>query len=360
MKNPIVLADFHHASLLNSLVMLFEDRLNGMVFRPIGVEWAEQGFWKVYDHPATIQQFLGIGGASPDGTAKLNEVVSHHGGLSNPVNWYNCRDIEGDKTNRAITLQTFYEIPIDIVIASIPAHIEPFKKLCETHGNQPKLIYQIGNQWIPEQGIAPNIMASAKMPPIPGTNFISYHQEFDLEVFKYIPPVINPEYIEWPGKQINSFINVFQNFPDYDLFERVQFAMGDWTFKSYGGQCRDGSANGSVDLAEKMAFSRFIWHTKAGGDGYGHIVHNSGAVGRPMIVKKSYYAGSLGGDLMIDGETCIDIDGLSEAQIIEKILFYNEPERYNKMCEAVRANFRAKVDFDAEAEKIKGFLENLI
>jgi hypothetical protein len=70
-----VFTDFHHASLLQSFILLFEKRLGGNVFRPIGMEWAEKGFWKIYDHPATREQYLGLNGATPDGTPRLNEVI---------------------------------------------------------------------------------------------------------------------------------------------------------------------------------------------------------------------------------------------------------------------------------------------
>src|SRR6185369_14397050 len=180
-----VLTDFHHAGLLQSLILLFENRLGGELYRPIGTEWATQGYWKVYDHPATVEQFLGVGGNTPDGTKKLNEV---QGQPTPGIYW--CNDIDSGKINKAITLERFLDMPFDIVIASIPAHVEPFKKLCEIHPNHPKLIYQIGNSWVPEAAMAPNIMASAIINGIPeGINFISYHQEFDTSIFH--PPIIS-------------------------------------------------------------------------------------------------------------------------------------------------------------------------
>lgn len=361
-----VFTDFHHASLLNSLIMLFEGRLGGNVYRPIGMEWAEQGFWKVYDHPATQQQFLGIGGATPDGTPPLNQVVPWELGVEKS-GYYLCHDIDSGLQNKAITFETFLMTPIDIVIASLPQHIEPFKRLCEAHPNKPKFIYQIGNAWdIPSDQSVLNVMASAEIPLIPaGVNFVSYHQEFDTKVFAPgIPQYTNdPEFIgfpnEFPRNNIFSFVNVFQDFPDYELFENVERLMLSWNFKSYGGQCRDGAAHGSYELAKKMQQARFIWHTKAGGDGYGHIIHNAAAVARPMITKSSYYSGKLGEKLMIDGETCINIDGLSLPEIVDKIVYYSEPERYKKMCERVYENFKRIVDFDKEAEELTFFMQNL-
>lgn len=367
-----VFTDFHHASLLNSFVMLFEKRFGGNVYRPIGMEWATEGYWKVYDHPETQAQFLGVGGATPDGTPGLNktlgyEIDKYDRKLNANAAFYKCQDIDSGQYNKAIMLEAFFAYPIDIVIASLPQHIEPFKRLCELHPNKPKFIYQIGNAWdIPNDQSVVNVMASAEVPLVPvGVNFISYHQEFDTNVFSPgIPKYTNdPEFLgfpnEFPRNNVYSFVNVFQGFPDYALFETVERLMLSWSFKSFGGQCRDGAAHGGEELATKMQQARFIWHTKAGGDGYGHVVHNSAAVARPLIVNKSYYSGKLGDKLMIDGKTCIAIDGLTPNQIVDKIVFYSEPARYKDMCEAVYANFKRVVDFDAEAEKLRVFMQNL-
>lgn len=351
MQQYNVFTDFHHGSLLKSFILLFEKRLGGKVYRPIGTDWATQGYWHIYDHPSTIEQFLGIGGATPDGTQPLNEVIE------NPTEGlYHCRDIEGDQYNKAITLDLFYKLPIDIVIASIPAHIEPFKRLAQSHPNKPKFIYQIGNAWTIEAGLAPNIMASAIINSVPeDVHFISYHQEFDTDIFK--PGTILAD------QNIYSFVNVFNGqdhfASDWKLFTELERELPDWNFKSYGGQCRDGSCNGSRELASKMQEARFIWHTKAGGDGYGHVIHNAAAMGKPMIVKKNYYQGKLAEKLLIDDVTCINIDNLGHEEIINKIKYFNEEQRYSAMSEAVYENFKKVCNFDQEFIEMKQFLENL-
>lgn len=355
---PIVFTDFHHASLLQSLIMLFEGRMGGQVYRPIGMEWAEKEYWKVYDHPATQAQFLGIGSATPDGTKPLNEIDPF---LKPPIaGAYFCHDIDSGSVNKAITLEAFMAIPFDIVIASLPAHIEPFKRLCAEHPNHPKLIFQIGNAWTIEAVTAPNIMASAKIENIPaGINFITYHQEFDLEYFK-------PDFDDLiPEKRIYSFVNCFNVMghfaSDWQLFQQIERAMqSDWIFESYGGQCRDGAIGPAEKLAAKMREARFIWHTKAGGDGYGHIIHNIAAVGRPTIVKKEYYRGKLAEELIKDGETAICIDGLSNSEIVNKIEYYEEPTRYVEMCKTIVDNFNEVCNFDREyKDVILPFLDRL-
>ena len=355
-----VFVDFHHAGLLHSLIMLFEGRLGGTVYRPIGREWFDNGFWKVYDHPATVEQFLGVGGNTPDGTAPLNEVLNSYLNPKNATIVYNCHDIDSGQTNKAITLQGFMAIDFDIVIASLPAHVEPFKKLCELHPNKPKLIFQIGNAWTNEAAMAPNVMASAIIHGVPeNINFISYHQEFDTKLFR--PTIIDDEN---PPKNIYSFVNCFSSSdyfrPDWNIFTEVESKMTDWNFKAHGGQCRDGAVGPSEVLARTMQDARFIWHVKAGGDGYGHVIHNAFAVGRPPIVKKEYYTGKMAEQLMIDGVTCITIDGLNPDQIIEKILYYNDPVRYAQMSTTAFATFTRLVDFDQEQKNIELFLQKLV
>lgn len=359
-----VFVDFHHASLLQSFINLFEKRLGGAVYRPIGTAWHKNGFWKVYDHPATVQQFLGIGAATPDNSRPLNNVRSKDGAI------YNCQDIDSGTTNKAITLEGFFAMDIDIVIASLPYHLEPFKKLCEMHPNKPKLIYQIGNAWTVEAGLAPNIMASAKITGVPeNINFIEYHQEFDTKIFhpsisREGHPWPTPDFNIMPQPQIASFVNVFngqEHFKDdYKLFEEVERQMPGFVFKSYGGQCRDGAIGPSRVLAEEMRQTRFIWHTKAGGDGFGHIIHNAAAVGRPLIVKAEYYRGKMAEPLLKDGLTCITIDGLSINDIVNKIEYYNDRARYGALCKAAYDNFTRVCDFDQEFIKLQHFLANLV
>jgi hypothetical protein len=348
-----ILTDMHHAGLLQSLILLFEKRLGGELYRPIGRDWYDKGFWAVYPHPATVEQFLGIGGNTPDGTAKLNEVVDHP-----EPDIYKCHDIDSGTDNKAITFNGFLSRHFDIVIASLPQHIEPYFKLCQLHPDKPKLIYQVGNAWNYGGNISvKNIMASTSMGGISvGLNTIEYHQEFDTKIFC---PTTGT-----PGKNIYSFVNCFNIADifasDYQLFLDVERNMPEWSLKVYGGQCRDGAIGPTPKLADKMREAMFIWHTKFGGDGYGHVIHNVPAIGRPLIVKKQYYIGKMAEPLLIDGVTCIAIDGMSYQQIINKIMYYSEQQRYTKMCQDTYHNFIHVVDFDKEQKNIEKFLSNLL
>lgn len=352
-KNMLnILTDFHHAALLNSIIMLFEGRLGGQVYRPIGTEWFEEGYWAIFSHPATVQQYLGINGATPDGTPPLNDVIKTEDTV------FYCKDIDSTKTNKAITLTGFMTMPIDIVIASIPEHIEPFKKLCSLHPNHPKLIHQIGNSWnIPNNSVQ-NVMASAICNNVPpDINYVQYHQEFPLDVF--YPASFKPQ------KIINSFINclnVVDNHKlDWELFLALEKLMPKWEFKSYGGQCRDGVIAGDKEIAQMMRETAFGFHCKSGGDGYGHIIHNLSRCGVPMIIRESDYIGKMAEPFIDDGVTCITVDGKTPEQIAAQIeAAYKAPFNFAAMRKELADRFKSLVDFDHEELILREFIDKLI
>ncbi len=362
MKKLNVFSDRHHNSLYNSLRLLFEDRLGGSLFTQVGLEWYEEKFWNIFDHPATANQYLSLDQRYKpvDGSRQLNQIVG-----DNP-DYYELFDPEYGITQKALTLEQFKNTDIDIIIVSIPSHIEPFTKLRNLYKPNAKLIYQVGNSWDINSMPIPNIMASAKVYIPPKYHSIIYHQEFDTKVFKpdHLYYMSATPKLVMPAKNIYSFVNCFNTQDhfifDWQLFEEMETLMRDWSFRSFGGQCRDGVVNGSDALSAKMSEARFIWHTKYGGDGYGHVLHNSAAKGRPLIIKEEYYLGKLGGELIKDGETCITIDRLTPQEIMNKIEYFNEPELYRKLCKNTYENFKQKVDFDKEGEAIKIFIDNLM
>lgn len=349
-----VFADQHHMSLYNSLRLLFENRLEGQLYRPIGQDWLDRGFWKMAElyrnHPATVAQYLGI-----------NESMIDYGN-----GHYGIRDTQHNVMTRAITVDAFFKAPIDIVIATLPMHIESFAKLAAMHPNHPKLIYQIGNAWnVPPNSPIKNVMASAIIhePIPPDIHFVSYHQEFDTDIFKPIEYEVLGEKWE-PYNNMFSFVNCFstdQLFAgDWQIFQAVEQVMPHWVFRTYGGSCRDGSVGTDMEMAAKMRESRFVWHTKYGGDGYGHVIHDVASVARPLVTRVGYYMGKLGMHLMKDGVTCVGIDGLSVPEIVTKIEYYSEPTRYATMCREMYRVFREQVDFDREFLALRDFLEKLI
>lgn len=349
-----ILTDFHHSSLMRSLVLLFEHRLGHKIYRPIGEEWHSEGFWKVYDHPATVAQFLTLAqGYQPvDGTAPLNDFVPGKKEDGAIDDCYYCADPEHQSYNKAITLETFKNTKFDIVIASLPQHIEPFKRLIELYQPDAKLILQVGNNWNWEDYPVGNVLASTVTKRQDGgKNVFYYHQEFDLDIF-HVSPVPS-------DKKIYSFINILQNTSGWDDFIALEKQLPEFEFKSYGGQCRDGYKAGAQGVAEGMREARFIFHVKPGGDGYGHVIHNALASGRPLITRKSHYAGCLADKLLVDGVTCIDLDQHSHQEVAAMIRSMDGTPAAAKMGMSARAKFGEFVDFAKEGEAIGEWLKNL-
>lgn len=343
-----VLVDFHHSSLLRSLVMLFQDRLGMEVYRPIGMEWWYKGFWAINDQSATARQFLEIDGAQPiDGTPKLNN-------WQKTVDWntYKIADPGGESHHMACTLEYFQQVKFDYVIATIPAHVPLFRELINRYQPQAKLIIQMGNNWDLDKYPGEAVLASVA-PQETSANAMFYHQEFDLDIFK--PSTIRST------NRIYSFLNVIQAtsaWHDYTLLKEALEPQG-FELRSYGGQCPDGNMTGPHELAEAMKDAAIIFHIKPGGDGFGHIIHNAYAVGRPVITRASHYKGQLAEKLLVPG-TFIDADQYSASELAQEIIkLRDNPMALEAMGRKAANVFKQVVDYNKEAEEVRSWLEKL-
>lgn len=347
-----VLTDFHHSSLLRATNMLFGDRLGMDVYRPIGMEWFDEGFWAINDQRDTAEQFLALGSQPVDDTARLNDLEQGFG----PADRFAIYDPGMKSTHRACMLDYFKQNQFDYVIASIPAHIPLFRSLIAKYQPHAKLIVQIGNEWPPELLEGCNVLASVKERFIPNANAVFYHQEFDLDIFRPSPVLVN--------KKIYSFINCMQQqmplaWSDFSGLEMLLKARSGFEFRSYGGQCRDGNMTGPVELADKMREAMMIFHVKEGGDGFGHIIYNAYAVGRPVITRSRFYKDRLAEELLVPG-TFIDMDkhNLPDAFNIINRLHY-QPEALQEMGRKAHEQFAIVVDYKKDAERIREWLTNL-
>jgi len=348
-----VFADFHHSALYHSLYLLFEKRLGWELYRPIGPEWYHNGFWKVYDHPATVNQFLGFHVASelPSFAEENIYEADECRNLSyeKKEGIYYIYDSETNENYKAITLERFKEMSFDIVISSIPQHIEPFNNLIAQFQPKAKHIFQVGNAWGHQPGVR-NILASTTSFSSPaGINVCNYHQEFSLSIFAYEPPIIH--------NVVHSYIH-YMNHPH--LMDQVASYLPGWSFLRFGAGMEN-ILSGLKCVAEAMKNSAFTWHYKPEGDGYGHSIHSSYACGRPAIIVGSHYRGKLASQLFEDGVTCINIEGQLSSNCAKRIERLSQPEEHVKMCSAAYQRFSSIVNFENELEtKIKPFLERLI
>jgi hypothetical protein len=347
-----VLADLHHADLYYSLQLLFEKRLGAELYRPIGMEWYHEGFWNVFPHPDTAGQFLGLnqaidipkdvhGNPLPRG-ARVNEEYRFEDGI------YYVTDVTKGKIQRAITLDKFRSMEFDLLVSSIPAHIEPFNKLISQSQPRAKHIFQVGNVWGCQPGVK-NILASTAPFSVPdGVRVCFYHQEFDLDVWRYTPPTNHTKVYSW--------IHWMQR---KDLMNQYAASLPGWEFRSFGAGLEDHIME-TDKQAERMLESGWTWHYKPEGDGYGYAPHRACATGRPLIVWGDFYKGKLAGQLMQDGVTCVDISRRSFSDSAHMIRRLSHAEEHLKMAEAAHRRFCDVVSFEEEEQRIRRFLEQLV
>lgn len=338
-----VLIDYHHSDLFESHELLFHDRFGWDVFRPIGMEWFEQGYWefeKKWHGDAVARQYLDIW--ETDGDALLSFMVRE------------------DKTHpgrihKMLTLEQARAMKIDLVIATVPdneAGLYRFAKEIGAHYG-----VQIGNQWQHTNWSNAEFgLVSSTLDYTPSKPFVTYHQEFRLSDFRYEPPTgFGP---------VRSFVNCFQETPDYPNFQETARGNHKFTWEVYGSvgsgiadEFTMGNLHSTPLVAEYMRGAGAIWHAKHWSDGYGHVIHNAFASGRPVFGFQRYYKDKLAGPLWEEGVTSFNVEGKPNWWIYDRLEeLRNEPEKYVKMCEAARARFMATVDFDEDAEQIQRML----
>jgi hypothetical protein len=345
-----VFADLHHIDLYNSLQLLFEKRLGWELYRPIGLEWYHQNYWKIFPQADTAKQCLEYSylvDLNQDNfdekippSMRLNENYRFEEGI------FYTLDGTRDRVQRAITLEKFKETEFDIIISSVPAHIPIYNKLIENFQPKAKHIFQVGNSWGRKAGVA-NILASTAPFNVPNDiNACFYHQEFDLDIYKYEPPTEH--------NKVYSYIHYMKG---KDQMNALAAKLPDWHFRSFGAGMED-HLTGPVKIAEQLKNSAFTFHFKPEGDGFGYTAHTTYACGRPAIIKGSHYAGKLAGELHEDGVTAIDL-GKHGIDGTAKILQEMTEERHAELCENAYQRFCNVVDYDAEFQQIQRFLDNL-
>ena len=329
-----VLCDYHHGALYYSMHLLFE-RLGWKLFRPIGYDWYKRGYWRYSNLPETIKMYL----QEPPKEFMVEDGI------------YCIALQEGTKTynHNAITFKRFAEMDFDFIVATVYNHEEPFHKLIQKHKPDAVLIRQMGNTGeVFNPGICKNVLNSTISQLPANINTVHYHPEFSLEDFRYTTPETH--------NVISSLLHCLPRTVDAPLWYDYKKSMSDFVWRMYGVEGEDGVPPEHLK-AKVMRASSFIWHLKWGGDGYGFLVHNAYACGRPCIVKGSYYRGKSADALFQDSVTCIDLELGTKEENIKKIRYFSEPERHLQMCENAYKRFKEEVDFDKEIEEIKEFLK---
>ena len=343
-----IFCDRHHSGLAFSLKLLAR-RLNFEIYFPIGMEWFENGYFDIAkpynNNPDTIKQFLQI---KPeyipiDGTPPLNTVVASN------LTHYEVEEKAHSYIQRCITFQQFLDMDIDIIIASIPDHWITYEKLRQKYKPQAKLICQMGNiGWhnleLLKDGTVKNLLASVKPFKLPqNVNACFYHQEVDIKVF-------TQQFLR-KTKKISSFVI---GLPDEKVFFEYKRVMPDYNFTAYASKYTP-FIQTIKELSEKIGESDFVFNHKPYGDGFGHILYSSAFVGRPFLIDFNDYSDKLGGELLEDGITAIDIGVRTTAQNVELIRKSNPKQ----MGLNIAKHVRELVDYGKEATEVRHFIDNL-
>lgn len=353
-----VFADYHHSALYESLRLLFEERLGWKLYKPIGTEWYTNGYWKLFDHPDTVKQYLSINDNTNVDPFSGNlhrhcyeepHITTMACTYYDRLAGYNPQQAleKASVVHRGLRFEQFLDMDIDIILYSIQAHQKPFRELRNKYKPKAKLLYQIGNNGWSANEVNSMVSTSTNIPS--NINGIKYHQEFRTDIFCPQNPITS-----------KSITNVTSSMSAYSLnkLTAIEKCLPGWEIKRYGQGNPDGVvASPAQKIADIIKNAGFIWHVKEIGDGYGHNIYGSFSCGKPIVTNLSHFKGMRCMELLQDGVTCIDIDKKSPQQVAQELL--NASNDYTAWSTRVHSRFKSLVDFDKEGEQLKKFLEEL-
>jgi len=316
------------------------------------MEWFDQGYWnfeREWHGDAVARQYLEGVWPNPDNRGGLyNQADATHPG----------------RTRKGVTLDQARSQRWDIVLASLTANEAGLAKLAAetgaTFGVQIGNVGQVFNvNWAPVRFA----LISSTLPAPLDVPHVIYRQEFRLSDFRY----------EWPPTEARSVASFIQCFPEnkgfYDEFLAYAARMrGEFEWKvygAYGSHAPDEWACGNLEttpsVAEHMRATRIAWHAKWWSDGYGHVIHNLYATGRPILAYHNYYADKLAGPLMEHGVTGFDLSRMSEAEVEATLRRLRDDDEYHQsISAATRERFDQVVDFEAEAEQVRALFSAVL
>ncbi len=355
-----VLVDYHHHDLWESLELLCA-RLGWDLYRPIGMDWFNEGYWnfeRAWHGDAVAKQYLEFWGS---------DYVLKPGGKIDQSAYYRF-DESHERTQKMLTLTGARDLKPDIVIASVAHNHEGLARFASEVGATFGL--QLGNVRFSEidmredrWDLAKFGLVTTNLPAPIDVPHVIYHQEFSLEDFRHEPGN--------PGEplKVASFVNCFaENTKGYAQFREVAESMPsiDWgVYGSYGSVDEDQYACGNLhkcaDVGAAMRASDIAWHTKQWSDGFGHVIHNWFAVGRPVLGYEWYYRNQLAGPLWQEGVTSFDLTDKTSHEVGNLLSeLQREPERIIAMGNNAAARFREIVNFDEEEQAIRRMFEQVL
>jgi glycosyltransferase involved in cell wall biosynthesis len=348
-----VLLDYHHHDLWESMELLCE-RLGWTLLRPIGMEWFDEGYWnfeRAWHGDRVARQYLETWGSDvwyeSDGWTGWTRLDHSH-----------------KRRHKLVTLEQARAIKPDIVIASVAHNHEGLARFASEVGATFGI--HLGNvrfshidmkedRW----DLAKFGIVTTNLPEPVDTPHVVVHQEFALG--PYVPPALNDPH------RVASFVNCFaENERGYAQFREVAHLAPDldWrVFGSYGSVAEDEYAAGNIgvcaDVAKAMQATDIAWHTKQWSDGFGHVIHNWFAVGRPVVGFQWYYKDQLAGPLWQEGVTSYDITD-KPADDVRNLIRSIDDDAIRRMSENAYRRFREVVNFDEEEQAIRAMFAQVL
>jgi hypothetical protein len=337
----------HHGDLYESLCMLFEDRFGWELYRPAGMEFWDEGLWNYERHmPHGIEvarQYLLPWGTDSAVGDHFERVDTTHPG----------------RIHKLVTLEQVRSQPFDIILATLAENEEGFASLARSIGA--RFGIQTGNEGtINRYDLADFCMFSTAREHTPWVPHVFYHQEFSLADFRFeYPPTENDVAATW--------VQCLSSAPeDWQRFETLAHATPELRWFHHGHCCQDcgywrSNVQTTPEVAAQMRAARIGVHFKRWSDGYGHVIHNLFAVGKPVIATASYYTDKLAGPLFVDGVTSFDVQTRSTDEVVAIVRRLAQDDDYHRqISENAAARFREVVDFDADAGAIRGMLDGVL
>ena len=147
--------------------------------------------------------------------------------------------------------------------------------------------------------------------------------------------------------------------PARNTYYDLKNALPEFEFKAYGGGSPNGTIHTIQEIASIMEQSRFGYHVKPGGDGFGHVIHSWSLIGRPVITNLTDYENQLAGQLLRSGITCINLEGRSLNENIALVKNISI-DQYESMCLAMRSRAEECINYEREAVAINRFFMDLV
>jgi len=349
-----VLADgSHHGDLYESLLLLFEDRFGWQVFRPYDMSFWDANIWNYERHMSHGEEIA------------RQYLIPYSTDRDMGDWWERDDDTHPPRVHKLVSLEQVRSQRFDIVLATLAENEAGLAGLAAEIGAVFGI--QLGNEGtVNRYDLAAFSMFSTTREHLPWTPYVFYHQEFSLADFRFeYPPTENDVVATWvqclastdgegrPGEDWLRFVRLAMMTPDLRWYHHGHCNQDSGYWRS--------NVKTSAEVAAQMRAARVGIHFKRWSDGYGHVVHNLFAVGKPVVATASYYTDKMAGPLFVDGVTSFDVQTRSDvevAQIIRRLSI--DHEFHQRISEASAARFREIVDFDADAAAIRTMLEGVL